>query len=124
MSKRVLSVGQCDADNSRISSLLNSNFEVSIAYADQYDDAVQTSRDEKFDLILINRVLDKDGSSGMNVLQTMVKDDATSRTPVMLVSNFDDAQKEAVAAGAVQGFGKAALDDPETVSTLAAYLSE
>ena len=41
----------------------------------------------------------------------------------MIVSNFEDAQKTAVEAGAVQGFGKAALDSDETKELLAKYLS-
>ena len=41
----------------------------------------------------------------------------------MVVSNFEDAQKTAVEAGAVQGFGKAALESNETKELLAQYLS-
>ncbi|MEM7455905.1 MAG: hypothetical protein AAF456_16255 [Planctomycetota bacterium] len=124
MSKRVLSVGQCDADNSSISGLLNENFKVEIVIAHHYEDAVQAARDEKFDLVMVNRLLDKDGSAGMNIVTTLLTDASTSQVPVMLVSNFQDAQREAVSAGAVEGFGKAALRDPETVARLAAYLSE
>jgi hypothetical protein len=38
--------------------------------------------------------------------------------PVMLVSNYEDAQREAVAAGAQPGFGKAALGQPQTLARL------
>jgi len=38
--------------------------------------------------------------------------------PVMLVSNFADAQAQAVESGALPGFGKAALNAPETLARL------
>ncbi len=42
----------------------------------------------------------------------------------MLVSNYEDAQQDAVARGALPGFGKAALRQPETRNRLAAILGE
>jgi hypothetical protein len=36
----------------------------------------------------------------------------------MLVSNYDNAQAEATARGALPGFGKGALREPRTVETL------
>ena len=42
--------------------------------------------------------------------------------PVMLISNYPEAQEKAVSDGAVRGFGKAVLDDPATVELLAAFL--
>ena len=44
------------------------------------------------------------------------------RVPVMLVSNYEDAQREAVAKGALPGFGKAALGQPHTLARLRAVL--
>lgn len=67
-------------------------------------------------LLLINRVLDGDfvqhtGTSrdkdpdGLALISALaVRDDHRAR--LMLVSNFDDAQREAVARGALPGFGK------------------
>ena len=40
----------------------------------------------------------------------------------MLVSNLEDAQAQAVAAGAQPGFGKAALQKPRTIELLREYL--
>lgn len=79
--------------------------------------------DTPFDLVLINRLLDADGSSAMDVLSALKASPSTGQIPVMVVSNFEDAQSAAVKAGAVQGFGKAALDTLETKTLLAEYLS-
>jgi hypothetical protein len=40
----------------------------------------------------------------------------------MLVSNYADAQRDAVGRGALPGFGKSALRQPETLSRLAEVL--
>lgn len=124
MTKKVLSVGQCSMDDGNISSMLTKNFEVEITTASSREEALQQSSDQAFDLILVNRILDATGSSGMEAISDLVADQANRQgTPVMLVSNLEDAQQQAVKAGAVQGFGKAALDDPETKRVLEGILS-
>lgn len=123
MKRKVLDVGQCDADNSRINSTLGQHFDVEIHRAHSHDEAVKLAMDTTFDLILINRLLDADGSPGMDVLSSLKTKPSTAETPVMVVSNYDDAQKSAVEAGAVQGFGKAALGADETKELLAKYLA-
>ena len=42
--------------------------------------------------------------------------------PMMLVSNYPEAQQQAVASGALPGFGKNALGRPETMTALRAAL--
>ena len=124
MTRRVLDVGQCCADHTRISQTLSENFDVEVFSADSFNDAVQMATESPFDLILINRLLDTDQSPGMKILQRLKTDAPTADVPVMLVSNYADAQDEAVKAGAVPGFGKAALSQPATLETLSAYLAE
>jgi hypothetical protein len=70
-------------------------------------------------LILVNRVLDADGSDGMALIQEFVR---SGTVPVMLVSNYPEYQAKAVALGARPGFGKAALRDPATVELLRVVL--
>lgn len=123
MKRKLLDVGQCDADHFRISSTLGKNFDVEIQRAHSHDEALKLATDTPFDLVLINRLLDADGSPAMDVLNELKATPATAEIPVMVVSNFEDAQKTAVQAGAVQGFGKAALDSNETKELLAQYLS-
>ena len=70
-------------------------------------------------LLLINRVLDGRftvGGSGIDLIQSLSEsDDAPA---MMLVSNYADAQEQAVAAGALQGFGKSEMSDPATIERL------
>lgn len=123
MKRKLLDVGQCNADHFRISTTLGNDFDVEIHRAHSHNEAIKLATDMPFDLVLINRLLDADGSSAMNVLSSLKAQPSTAEIPVMIVSNFEDAQKAAVEAGAVQGFGKAALDSNETKAILAEYLS-
>ena len=73
-------------------------------------------------VVLANRKLDADYSDGMAILKHLKQDPATKDTPVILISNYDDAQAEAVAAGAEPGFGKAQLSAPATREILGRLL--
>jgi CheY-like chemotaxis protein len=121
--KRVLSVGQCGADHSSIASAIKGHFTAEVVSADSVREALDQLRQENFDLVLVNRVLDADGSSGLRLVEEIKADEALRPVPVMLVSNHEDAQEQAVRAGAVRGFGKAALRHPQTVERLRPYLA-
>ena len=121
VTKKVLSVGQCNADNARINQLIKDNYAAEIELVDTHDEAIQVASQKQFDLILINRLLDTTGTSGLEVIRELQSANEQP-TATMLVSNYEDAQNEAVAAGAVAGFGKAALADPATVELLDKYL--
>src|SRR5688572_5220575 len=101
--RRVLSVGQCDLDHGNISRELRGRYGCEVVRAHTADDALAQLKGGSFDLVLVNRIFDADGGSGLELVRQV------RGAPVMLVSNFDDAQAQAVAAGAVPGFGKAAL---------------
>lgn len=120
--KTVLSIGQCRPDQAAISHYLTSHFGTTVLTADLPADAYQTLIDQEVDLVLINRKLDADYSDGMEVLQHICAGTATAKIPVMLVSNFAEWQEQAVAMGAVYGFGKAELNQPETKQRLSAIL--
>ncbi len=122
MSQRVLNVGQCGFDHASIRSLIEQNFDAKVVAADRGPDALDKLRDQKFALVLVNRKLDADGSDGMSIIAQLKKDPELSPVPVMLVSNFADAQQQAEAAGAVPGFGKSQLAAPETLEKLRSYL--
>jgi two-component system chemotaxis response regulator CheY len=109
----VLSVGQCGADHGGITRALWQAFGAEVVAAHGADEALQALRHGEYALVLVNRVLDADGSAGMDVVRAMKEDEALRRVPVMLVSNYEDAQAEAVSAGAEPGFGKAELGRPE-----------
>lgn len=120
--KRVLSAGQCMADHGRIADALGKAFQVEIVSAETIAETVALLRKGTFALVLLNRVFDLDGSSGMDCLKAIKAEPDLAAVPVMLVSNFADAQAQAEAAGAVPGFGKASLKEPDTLNRLKSYL--
>lgn len=121
--KRVLNVGQCGMDHGTIRRLIEGHFEARVVPAASADEALSQLRGGAYDLVLVNRKLDADHSDGMDVLRAIKADAALAPLPVMLVSNYPDAQQEAEAAGAVPGFGKAQVSSPETLKRLRAYLA-
>src|SRR5947208_2898845 len=106
VAKRVLSVGQCMADHGSISRTLHRSFGAEVVAAHTADEALERLRHDTFALVLVNRVLDADGSSGLDLISRVKADEGLRPVPVMLVSNYQDAQGQAVAAGAEPGFGK------------------
>ena len=119
---RVLSVGQCGYDHSMISGLLTEHFHAEVDTAAGVDEALGRMREHSYALVLVNRILDRDGGEGLELVRRVLADDILRSTPIMLVSNFPDAQREAVEAGAVPGFGKGALDEPATTGLLTTRL--
>src|SRR5262249_58628081 len=97
--KRVLSVGQCMADHGSISWALKGAFGAEVVAAHDTPEALQRLRGGPFALVLVNRVLDADGSAGLDLVRQVKADPALRGGPVMLVSNYPGAPAEAVAAG-------------------------
>ncbi len=122
--RRVLSVGQCCADHSSITRVFRTSFGAEVVPADSPRQALEQLRQETFALVLVNRVFDADGSSGLDLIRAVKTDDELRLVPVMLVSNYDEAQAQAVQAGAAPGFGKAALGQPHMLARVAPYLAE
>lgn len=122
--KQVLSVGQCGPDHAGIVAFLKRNFgDVAVDTAKLPADTMEKLRAERYDLVLVNRKLDEDYSDGLEIIKAMKADPAMKDTPVMLVTNYDDHQDAAVAAGALRGFGKLEYGNPETIERVAAVLS-
>src|SRR5438552_10025899 len=111
MPKKVLSLGQCAADDYAIRYFLQSDFGAEVSMADTIPEALARLRAEQFDLVLVNRVLDATGASGLGFISQLKEDAALADVPVMLISNYPDAQQQAVARGALPGFGKNGLGD-------------
>jgi len=123
-SKRVLSVGQCFADHGSLARTLKQHFGAEVVAADGPAEALGLLEQQAFDLVLVNRVFDADGGSGLAFIRQLTQRQPQVTIPVMLVSNYEDAQREAVAAGARPGFGKAALGLPQTLLRLKEVLGE
>jgi two-component system chemotaxis response regulator CheY len=121
-SPRVLSVGQCGFDSASIERLFSQEFSAEVESVDTGNDALGRMESETFDLVLVNRQLDRDGSSGVALLEKLHAQ--APDVPMMLVSDKPDAQAEAVAKGALSGFGKSALRNPETAQRIRAALGQ
>jgi two-component system, chemotaxis family, chemotaxis protein CheY len=119
---KVLSVGQCGVDHPAIRRLLHSKFDAAVTPMDSAEDALAELRRQRYDLVLANRVFDL-GGSGLDFISALKASESSSGVPVMLVSDLAAAQQQAVALGALPGFGKTALHQPETAERLAAALA-
>lgn len=73
-------------------------------------------------VLVVNRELDGEFDVGRGGID-LIRSQAGDRVPMLLVSNFEDAQAEAEAAGAMPGFGKSNLYDDETTQRLKAAAS-
>lgn len=124
MSKRVLDVGQCGPDHSTICSYLTRNFKCEVVQAHGLEDTLQHLKSGEFHLVLVNRKLDVDYSDGIEIIRRIKSDDTMADVPVMLVTNYPEHQEAAIAAGAIQGFGKLEYHNPETLDKLKTVLSD
>ena len=119
---RVLDVGQCDLDHGRLAGLLSEAFGAEVDRAAQVEEAVARLQDRAYALVLVNRVLDGSHVEGLELIRRMQADEQLRSIPVMLVSNYREAQEAAVAVGARPGFGKAELGEARTRQLLATVL--
>ncbi|MCO6457887.1 MAG: response regulator [Pirellulaceae bacterium] len=120
--KRVLDVGNCALDHGAIRQLLESRFQAEVRQAHDWEDARRQFEQASFDLVLVNRILDRDGSQGLDVIRRLKADQRLGNVPVMLITNFEHHQQSAVAAGAAASFGKRQLNDAGTLEALERYL--
>ncbi|GAB4143679.1 MAG: hypothetical protein Kow0040_32590 [Thermogutta sp.] len=124
MSKHVLSVGNCGFDNARLTQRLSAWFDVQISTAADGRTALAMVRDRAFDLVLVNRVFDATGESGMELIAELKKSPELAAIPVMLISNHPEYQRQAVELGAAPGFGKQDLYGEAVKGLLEPYLAE
>src|SRR5438552_4074547 len=116
--KRVLSIGQCGPDHYSIAWTLRGHFGAEVVPASRAGEAFELLKKSAYDLILVNRILDADHSSGLQIIKQIKETPELEETPVMLVSNLPDAQEKAEALGALPGFGKDLLTDDALVDVL------
>jgi hypothetical protein len=119
---RVVDIGQCDPDHASIRRLAES-LGLSVVRAYTAADARKLVAEPGVALALVNRIFDADGASGLDCIQELVGLTKSAHFPnpsmkVMLVSNYPEYQSQAVALGALRGFGKSALREPETAELI------
>jgi DNA-binding NtrC family response regulator len=112
MALRVLSVGSCGSDDARLARVVVAETGSAFQSAYDPDEALEKITKGDFSLILVNRVIDGDGSSGVDFIGRARASGVTA--PLMLISDYADAQAAAVANGALPGFGKSTLFSEET----------
>ena len=123
MSKRVLDVGQCGPDHASIRRFLTAHFDVHIDKTHGSSDTLEALRAMPYDLVLVNRKLDRDYTDGIEIIKQIKADPALAATPVMLVTNYPEHQQAAVAVGASRGFGKLEYAKAATFERLAEFLA-
>ncbi|MGI9465899.1 MAG: response regulator [Rubripirellula sp.] len=122
MSKTLLDCGNCGPDFHAIRQMVSNHFGASVVQSHGVEDTLELLRNQSVDLVTVNRKLDRDYSDGLDVAVAIKSDPELGSIPVMLVTNYDEHQEEAMAAGCVKGFGKLAIKDPETRSLLEPFL--
>ncbi|MCA9196570.1 MAG: hypothetical protein KDA87_03495 [Planctomycetales bacterium] len=85
------------------------------------DDAMACLESNSYQLVLVNRKLDRDYSDGIEVIRRIKSDPRFAAIPCMLVTNYAEHQDMAVAVGAERGFGKLELHSDETLHLLRPY---
>lgn len=118
MAKKVVLVGHCGPDSSYLRMTVQKALSgVTVMMADDDQDLQKLIR-AGVDLLLVNRTLDYGFSQegGAELIKHLRTDHPELRA--MLVSNYPEAQAEAITAGALPGFGKRELGSPRVSQLL------
>jgi len=119
MSKRIVLVGHCGIDGPRLQQELSSALAEAEVVRVNSDEELKRACDEGANLLLVNREpvgFDPTSGSGIDLIKQVKTERPHQKA--MLVSDFPDAQEEAVAAGALPGFGKADIGSPKLMRTV------
>ena len=122
---RVALIGHCVPDSGMLKTVVSRIFPACevVRVNDE-----QTALDEvkRSDLLLINRQMDGDfpgvSGGGINLIRELLGVPGR-KAALMLISNFEDAQQEAVGVGAAPGFGKARAGSAEAAERMRAAVS-
>ena len=118
MPKRVALIGHCGPDSSYLRlAVTRAQKDVKVVMADDAEE-LQRVIDEGVDLLLFNRVLDYGFSEDEGVAVMRGLRAKHPELKMMLVSNYPESQAEAVAAGALPGFGKREIGTPRVTELI------
>jgi len=120
--KKVLSVGQCPPDHAALKYFMESFFDSQVTRIDSTEEALLELEKNTYALVLVNRKLDIDYTDGTILIEKMQEKEMLKKTPVMLISNFPEYQDQAVALGAVKGFGKNEIGTKTALERVSAYI--
>lgn len=124
MSKTLLDCGNCQPDFQSIKRLVNQAFDAEVIQSHALDDTLKLLKENRVNLVTINRKLDCDYSDGLKIAEAIKADPDLCHTPVMLITNYEEHQEAAIAVGCERGFGKLALAAPSTRDRLRPFLGE
>lgn len=120
MVKKTLVVGNCNYDGPRLVHLIESNFKAKAEEAKTIKKAIKLIKSKKYDLIIVNRIIDGDRQPGLELVDYIKT--KKIKTPIMLITNYKNKMSEAIKHGAIKGFSKAKLNDLGTIRLLKKYL--
>ncbi|NUM41581.1 MAG: response regulator [Leptospiraceae bacterium] len=115
---KVMSVGQCNPDHSTLKNFFERKFDCEITRIDTTQEALIELKKSKYDLVLVNRKIDADYTDGIILIQEMKREQSISDIPVMMISNYPEAQEESIQNGGTLGFGKLEYGKEETMEKL------
>lgn len=117
---RVALIGHCVADSGMLKSVASRVFPA-CEVVRVNDEPTAIDEAKRSDLLLVNRQMDGEfnAPSGIELIRELLGVPGR-KAALMLVSNFDDAQKEAVGVGAAPGFGKAKAGSAEAAERMRA----
>ena len=116
MSKRILLVGHCGVDGPRLQSEISSflgGVEVLRVNSDQ---DLQREAGQGADLLMVNREPVGFSKEGVDIIRHLHQHFPDCK--VMLVSDYPEAQEEALGVGAIPGVGKADIGSPKFEKTV------
>ncbi len=116
--KRIALVGHCGPDSSYLRMAVSNAIKGAKVLMVDDDEHLQRAVREGVDLLLLNRVLEFGFSTEMGVELIRQFRKEHPELKMMLVSNYPEAQKDAVDAGALPGFGKREIGTPKVTEML------
>src|SRR5215212_4929606 len=111
MAQTVVLVGHCGIDGPRLQSELSRLPDVEVTRVNSPADLEQTCRGGHADLLLVNREPVGFDEDGLSIVRQVAE--KYPETKVILVSDYPEAQEQAVKAGAMKGFGKSLMGSEE-----------
>ena len=123
MPKTVILVGHCSPDSSYLAITVKALWPDAAVHRANSTAAMERHLQTGADLLLVNRALDGDFDAADGI-ELISRFSARGAGRMMLISNYSDAQADAIKAGALPGFGKSELSTAKPRQMLASALAE
>ena len=120
---KVYNVGLCNFDGPNIARELTS-LGADCKNISSKNELLEAIHEGAPDLIMFNRIFASDKTSGIETIQELKASPQYASIPMMLISNYSEAQEQAEQAGAVPGFGKEQLGSEKMRTVTRAALAD